>query len=461
MPFPRARARLVPALLVLALVAAGCSAAGAADREGVVTVLGQLGGPDQAALEQVLAAFSTETGVAVEYESVGDVGRELDRRRAAAEDNAAPGAPSDDVDPLPDVVLFPGPALGGLVDAAHLRRLDGVVDDLESSLVPVLRGQGTRGAQRWAVPLRVTLNSLVWYRPDVFEERGYEVPATHEELLALLDRIEADDLAPWCAGIESAQETGWLLTDWIEDLLLRTAGPEAYQAWIDRELPFDSPEVTRAAQLFEQLVLEEGRVRGGRLALLTTPHDAAPVPAFQEPPLCVLHRQGTLAGNLYGGIPEREDIEVGEDVTVFAFPPVDPRWGLPLTGNVELAALVSAEPGAERLIRHLATPTAGARWMGAEQDSPLLSPHAGFDATRYPDDAQREQARILAEATSFSPDASQSMPEWLGGYAFHWELIDWISSRQDLATALRDIEGARPPLIDRPDAFPTDPPVQG
>ncbi len=464
-PPPRgARARLVSLLVVAALTAAGCTAAGAADAPPVVRVLGSFGGQEQVAFEQVLAAFQADTGILVEYEVAGDVPEELEARRTAAEGNDDPGAtPGEGADPLPDVVVVSGTDLADLVEGAHVRALDGVIDTaaLDASLVPALRDQGTVAGARWGVPLRATVDSLVWYRPDVFTRRGYEVPSDYAQLVALLDQIQADGDAPWCAGVESAQETGWVLTDWFEDLLLRTAGPDAYDAWIARDLPFDSPEVTRAAELFDELVLRPGRVPGGRLALLTTPYQAAPAGAFETPPTCVLHRQGTLAGPLYAGVREEDPVEPGTDVDVFAFPPVDDRWGRPLVGATDVAALVSGNAAAERLIAHLATPAAGERWFAADTDAPLLSPHAGFDPAGYPDDALRAQAEILADATTFRPDASEAMPEWLGGYAFHWELIDWVYDQQDLAEALRDIEGARPPLIDRPDAFPTEPEVGG
>jgi alpha-glucoside transport system substrate-binding protein len=454
MPRPvrrRPLVRLAAALVVVSLTA--CSATGAAEAEPVVTVLGQLGGADRASFETVAAAFSADNGVRVQYEEVGDVAEELDRRRRAAEDNDMPGVRDGARGELPDVVLVPSVELPELVDAAHLRPLDGVVDGLETALQPVLRAEGTVDGRRWAVPFRAEIDSLVWYRPDVFAARGYEVPGTYDELVALLDRSEADGTAPWCVGVESGQDTGWILTDWFEDLVLRTAGPQGYDRWADGELPFDSPEVLRAGELFEELVLEDGRVRGGRLALLTTPLTDAPAGMFEDPPGCLLHRQGTVSQRLFADLAEgEEEIEVGEDVAVFPFPPVDDRGGLPLVGATEVAALVSGDPAAERLVRHLGTPAAGAQWLAADEDVAFLSPYVGFDPAAYANDAQREQARILSDAGAFRPDASLSMPEWLGGYALNWALVDWVWNQRDLVTALRDID--RPDALSAPSAAP-------
>ena len=56
-----------------------------------------------------------------------------------------------------------------------------------------------------------------------FDAAGYQVPETWDELLALSDQIVADGGVPWCIGIESGGATGWPATDWVEDVMLRTA----------------------------------------------------------------------------------------------------------------------------------------------------------------------------------------------------------------------------------------------
>ena len=55
---------------------------------------------------------------------------------------------------------------------------------------------------------------------------------------------------PWCFSVRhTGANDGWVATDWFEDVMLRTAPPETYQAWIDHEIPFNDPEVLEAAEL--------------------------------------------------------------------------------------------------------------------------------------------------------------------------------------------------------------------
>src|SRR3546814_19076773 len=77
---------------------------------------------------------------------------------------------------------------------------------------------------------------MVWYPKDDFDAAGYEVPDTWDDLIALSDKIVADGSNPWCIGFESEGATGWPATDWMEDLVLRTAGVDTYDQWVNHEI---------------------------------------------------------------------------------------------------------------------------------------------------------------------------------------------------------------------------------
>ena len=92
----------------------------------------------------------------------------------------------------------------------------------------------------------LNLKSLVWYVPENFEDAGYEVPETMEELLALSEQMVADGETPWCIGLgcwrcgpAGPRPTG------VEDIMLRTQPPEVYDAWVSNEMPFNDPRVIK------------------------------------------------------------------------------------------------------------------------------------------------------------------------------------------------------------------------
>ena len=115
----------------------------------------------------------------------------------------------------------------------------------------------------YGIPWYPNYKSIVFYHKPTFEENGYEIPETYEDMVALSEQIVSDGMTPWCFGFESAGATGWAGTDWIEDILVRQAGSEFYAQWYNHEVPFNSPEVVEAFDTFGEIVFGDGFVLGG------------------------------------------------------------------------------------------------------------------------------------------------------------------------------------------------------
>ena len=107
---------------------------------------------------------------------------------------------------------------------------------------------GTVNGTFYGAPLGANVKSFVWYSPKTFKEKGWAGPDHLGRAdQALSDTIAASGMKPWCAGIESGDATGWPATDWIEDVLLRTAGPEVYDQWTTHAHPVQRPAGRRRA----------------------------------------------------------------------------------------------------------------------------------------------------------------------------------------------------------------------
>ncbi len=110
---------------------------------------------------------------------------------------------------------------------------------------PGWKKYGTVGGKFYAAPLGANVKSLVWYSPKMFAAKGYTVPTTWDQMIALSDKIAADPtgVKPWCAGVESGAATGWTATDWLEEVVLRQAGPDVYDQWIAHKVKFADPPI--------------------------------------------------------------------------------------------------------------------------------------------------------------------------------------------------------------------------
>jgi alpha-glucoside transport system substrate-binding protein len=440
MSHPRRTRSSIVSILVLALLAAGCLEEGGGGGGGdgadgdlsgmTVSVMGAFVEPAATAFREAVSTFEEETGATVEYESSSDFETLITTRVQG-------GAP-------PDIAMFPQPGLmNDLAEQGALRPLDDIVevDRLREELIPGIYDLGTVGDEYYGLPRVIALKSAVWYPRPAWEEAGYEIPETWDELLELTQQI-ADDTegpaAPWCIGVESGGATGWVITDWIEDLLLRTAGPEAYDDWIAGDLPFDSPEVTRAAEMFAEIAFDDEYLFGGRQSMLNIPFGEGPAPMFNDPPNCYLHRQASF---ITGFFPE--DVTLGEDVDVFYLPPVTDGGfdGNPVLGSGDLASLLTENPAAEELMRYMSTVEFGEPMLDTGFD---FSPFRGYPLEQYPTEVTQRQATILTEAEVFRFDASDTMPGVVGTGSFWGEMVRWVSGEVELQEALRNIDATWP-----------------
>lgn len=289
------------------------------------------------------------------------------------------------------------------------------------------------GDSIWAIPYKTDVKSVVWYPIKAFEAAGYEVPTTFDELIALSDQIVADGSTPWCIAIETGPGTGWLATDWVEDLMLRTASIDAYNQWAAGELPFDSPEVRGALEKVAQIFFTDGYVAGGSTAILATPLTDAMDPMFNEDlasPNCWMQKQATWYGPDFFPDAKAGDgtsqFVVGEDVGLFYFPPVDPAAGVPALSAGDGMMVTADRPEVRALAQYLATPAGIEQWVKAGS---AISPNSATPVEWSEGNYKLETAaNIIANSTALGFDASDLMPASVGAGSFWTGMVDWIAA---------------------------------
>ncbi len=200
-----------------------------------VTVAGTILDLEADRLSESWADFETCTGISVDYQGSSEFEAQI---AVLAEGGNAP-----------DVGIVPQPGLlnrladgGWLIPASQP-----VVDNIDEWWDPIWKEYATVDGEVYAAPLMASIKGYVWYSPAEFEENGYEIPATLDELTELSEQIAADSgRQPWCVGLESGDATGWPGTDWVEDYVLRLHGPEVYDQWVTHGIPFNDPQVAEA-----------------------------------------------------------------------------------------------------------------------------------------------------------------------------------------------------------------------
>jgi alpha-glucoside transport system substrate-binding protein len=300
------------------------------------------------------------------------------------------------------------------------------------SMIPNAQGEKFM-AGIWA---RFNGKSLVWYPKAAFDEAGYAVPTTWEELEQLEQDIIADGDTPWCIGIESGTATGWPVTDWMEDLMLRTTTPENYDRWVAGDLKFDSPEVRRAAEIMSERFLDEKMAEGGPSKIVATSFMDAPKGMFTDPPTCWLHRQGNFITSFFP-----EGSTPGEDWSFFYLPGIDEEYGKPFLVAGDIYAMFNDRPEVRAVMEFFTTGESLREWIAS---GGALSPHNDTLLEWYGNETERGIAGLVRDANTLRFDASDLMPGEVGSGSFWKSMTSYISGTTDLDTALKEIDESWP-----------------
>jgi alpha-glucoside transport system substrate-binding protein len=379
-----------------------------------LTVFGPWLGPDEALVESMLVYFEEATGANVDY-----AGSDSFEQQIVIDTQA--GSP-------PGIAVFPQPGLaadlaskGDLVPLGE-ETAQWIAENYAAgdSWVDLSTYAGADGEKHlYAFPYKADVKSLVWYVPENFEDAGYEVPETMEELKALTEQIVADGGTPWCIGLGSGAATGWPATDWVEDLMLRTQPPEVYDQWVSNEIPFDDPRVVEAIEEFGWFAKNDGFVDGGAAAVASTDFRDSPKGLFGTPPACYMHHQASFIPSFFP-----EGTELGVDADFFYFPAYEGKdLGKPVLGAGTLFAITSDSDAARVFIEWLKTPIAHEVWMA---QSGLLTAHTGVNTDAYANDPLKKQGEILLNATTFRFDGSDLMPGAIGAGTFWTGMVDFV-----------------------------------
>lgn len=394
-----------------------------------VTATGPFVDADAQKFDATVAEFEAKTGIDIQYQ--GSKEFEASIKAAVDAGNA------------PDIVDFPQPGLlasfvaqGKIVDLNEYLDLAALQANYNQSWLDMATMQGPNGPILAGVWERVNGKSLVWYPKKAWDEAGYPIPQTWDEMLALMDEMVADGSTPWCVGIESGAATGWAATDWMEEIMLRTTSLENYDKWITGELPFASPEVKHAAEVMTE-IWQDKYVYGGRASIVETSFGDAPLPMFDASgPQCWMHKQGNFITSFFP-----EGTQPGEDYAFFYFPGLDEAYGKPVLVAGDIWAATSDRPEVIAVIEYFTKGEHLKVWM---EQGGAIAPHKDANLDWYGNDIERGVAAIIQNATAVRFDGSDLMPGQVGAGSFWKEMTNYVAGATDLDTALSNIDASWP-----------------
>jgi alpha-glucoside transport system substrate-binding protein len=387
--------RLVAGLATAAVLFAACGGGAGASPSGgggvpsgkiggAVSVVGSWTGPEQESFMAMIKPWMDETGVQVNY--VGS--RDLQAQLTTAIQGGGQG--------LPDVAGLPGPGLmKDWFDKGALKPLDFVdLNKYKSETPPGFADLGVYKDKLIGIFTKAAVKGLIWYNTKSFTGSA---PATFD---ALENTSPAPAQSLWCMGFDSGGASGWPGTDWIEDIVIRQAGPDNYDKWVKGELTWTSPEIKGAFDTFKG-VLE--KTAGGGNTVVSTTFQNGGNGLFTNPPQCKFHHQASFITDFFVNNAKAKPTDFG----FFVMPDINTQYAGAITGAGDLFGMFKDTPQARSLINYLLTPQAQEIWV---KRGGFLSANKNVPVSSYTDEANKKSAEILQNAKVFRFDGSDLMP---------------------------------------------------
>lgn len=341
----------------------------------------------------------------------------------------------------PDIAFVPQPGLlQTLVSTGTTVAAPAQVEaNVEKYWDPGWKTYATVDGKFYGAPLGANVKSLVWYSPKMFTAAGYEVPQTWDDMMTLTDKIASSgDVKPWCAGIESGGATGWPATDWLEEVMLRSAGPDVYDQWVAGDVKFTDQPVKDALAKVGAILKNDKYVNGGLgdvNSIATTSFDAAGVPITTGD--CYMMQMAS-----FYTWPEGTTIAQDGDVYAFYEPPMGDQFGKPVEVGGEFVVAFSDRPEVQAVQFYLST----AHWANNQSiNGPSrISANKGLKIDNVQGPINKLSVEILQDPKAVSRfDASDLMPAAVGAGAEWTQLTNWITGQDD-ETTLKAIQDAWP-----------------
>ena len=278
--------------------------------------------------------------------------------------------------------------------------------------------------------IRLFSNSMIWYNVDRYKELGSPKFNSFDELIEYTESYSTDKDGLWCLSIDSAENqplldyeygesSGWIVSNWLENIVLANYGPEIYDKWIKNEIQFSDSEVILSLLDIGKLIHNEKSIYKGKEYLIRSQVSSSAVNLIDEESKCVFSLMGHDANSYMP-----KNVSYGEDYDFLYFPSTD-FTGM-VVGIGDTLTLLNYDSATTIVYQELVSSSFGESWAN-KINSEFVSARTDFDDSKYSNGFAKKQYKQIQNSLSlnlFRFDGSMLMKNGTG------KKILWTSLRK-------------------------------
>jgi len=413
------------AIVILGVTACGTSNQASGKIGGTVHILGTWTGAEKDSFDAVMKPFTDQTGVKISFEATRDLDAILQTKIAA-------GNP-------PDVTGAPG--IGTLIKLARAGKLPTLDDKLDVSQLNANYGAdwinlGKIDGKLYTLYAWASLKGLIWYNPKAFAAKGYQIPKTWDDLMALQNKIKADGGNPYCVALESQAASGWPGSDWVKEIVLSQSGSTVYDNWWQGKQKWTSSEIKQAWTTWGQVLGSNGsNVYGGKQYMVATTFGDGGQGLFTSPPKCYMFNQGSFITSFFDGYTPKPT--AGTDYAVFPLPDVNSANAGAHVVAGDAFVMTKDTPQSRALLKYLATADAQDIWV--KRGGGKIAINKQVSLNDYPDPISKSLAQVVVDTKIARYDAGDLMPSDMQK-AYWGAVLKFVQNQAQLDSILTDLD---------------------
>jgi len=282
---------------------------------------------------------------------------------------------------------------------------------------------------------RLFPNSLIWYDISKFEQHNITFDS-FDTLLKDTKKIADKGISPWCANSESSASTGWVQTNWMEDVLLTKYGPKVYDEWSKLEINASNIKIFLSIKQIEDFIFYDNHIYNGKGSIIGQEFRNLPKVLLDDSTECFMSWSGHYF-RYY--IPE--DYQYLKDFAVTNVPKIN--FENSVVGIGDNIVLIKDNELSKKVISKILSKNFGETWS-SYQDTEFISANQKFNKQIINNELTKYEYSIVHDALQkdlFRYDASEIMARPIGSNLL-WKLFkEYIKEGpQNLVKLLNELD---------------------